>query len=491
MKRTILLLGLLTSLHADIDMNDYTLEKQEFSQGEYFVKFGAFTTHKNAIKAQLRTNFPTKIIYMRDYFSLVSDEFQSRNEAQAVWKKIKKNHKDAYILKLYKKAKIVKPLPTEIKIVKQPSKQEKAIKLYNSRRYEEALMAFDMILIDTPNDINAKIYYAKTLYKLELFKEAKKEFELLSLSPLDAQTKIEMQSYLQAIERKQKRHFFNAMIGIGAGFDDNINLTTDAKTTEYGPYTLINDTNKTESTFGIASLSLSHRYLGESFSIYSSLYNYNEFAHTSDGNDLNFIDISSAFIKKYGNFSLSLPLGFNTSYLDGNEIGYNLYTNPSITYSINKELKTFVQGSFLDNTTKFAENRDFTSIGGSGGIKYTKEKFYGLFGVNIQNISAKEDLRFDVSKDVVSYFAQSRYQLFKTLHFGANGSFTNDSYTEMDSVMGYKREDDILRYGLYMGKSINKNSLLNFKYQHSKNDSNINAYSYDKNTYAVELKYRF
>lgn len=489
MKRTLLLSGLLLSLHADMD--NYVLQKEASTQEKYFIKFAATSNIENARKIQLIIDFPTKIIYMKEYYSLVSDEFQSRHEAKAVWKKVRKAYKDAYIFKLYKKQIIAKPIPKRIKLVKKPNKHQKAITLYNAKRYEEALMAFDMILIDTPNDINAKIYYAKTLYKLSLFKESKKEFELLLLTPLDNQTKKEIQDYLTSIERKQKKHFFNAVIGVGAGHDDNINLATDDKTTQYGPYTLINDTNKTDSTYGLASLSLTHRYMGKFFDLYSSLYSYNEFAHVAEGNDLNFIDISSRVVKSYKNFSVSLPFGLNTSYLDGDDIGYNLYTNPTVTYAINQKLKTFMQASFIDNTTKFAENRDYHAVGGGLGIRYIKDRFQGALGVNIQKFTAKKDLRFDISKDAVSYLAYGKYYLLKGFYVGTDLFFKNDNYSDLDEIMGYKREDEIFRYGLSMGKNITKNTLVNLKYQHTKNSSNINAYSYEKNNYAVEGKYKF
>jgi hypothetical protein len=196
-------------------------------------------------------------------------------------------------------------------------------------------------------------------------------------------------------------------------------------------------------------------------------------------------------VKNYEKFSLSIPFGFNTSYLDGNDIGYNLYTNPSITYAVNKTLKTFAQASFMDNTTKFAENRDYKAVGGGLGIRYNKNRFQGVLGVNIQKFTAKEDLRFDISKDTMSYFAYSKYYFLKDFYLGADLFFKNDNYSDLDGVMGYKREDKIFRYGLSAAKNINKNALLNLKYQHTKNDSNINVYAYEKNNYTVECKYKF
>ncbi len=489
MKQTLLLFGLLLSLHADV--NKYVLQKEDLTQGKYFIKFAACSDIENTRKIQLTTDFPTQIIHMRDYYSLISNEFQNRDKAKIAWKEIKKTHKDAYIFQLYKKQRSIKPLPTPLKLGTGLNKYQKAITLYNAKKYEEALMEFDMILIDTPNDLNAQIYYAKTLYKLSLFKEAKKEFKLLLQTPLDNHTKKEIQSYLTNIEKMRKRSFFNASVEIGIGHDDNINLTTNSKTTHYGPYTLINDTNKTDSTYGMASLSLAHRYIGNFFNIYSSLYNYNEFAHTADGNDLNFVDISSGIGKSYKNFTLFLPIGFNISYLDGDKIGYNLYTNPNLTYTINKALKAYVQTSYLNNTTKFSKNRDYSAVGGGFGIRYNIDKFKSVIGVNIQNFTAKKDLRFDINKEVLSTFANGKYYFTKRFYAGANLYFKKDSYSDLDEVMGYKREDKIVRYGLFTGQDISKNTMLNLQYQHTKNDSNVNAFSYEKNNYAVEYKYKF
>ncbi len=493
MKHAFLLLCLSMSLYANLD--EYTMQKQENSTDKYFIKLAAYLDEDNAKKLQSTVNIPTKIVHMKDYYSLVSDEFNNINEAKQILFNIKKNFEDAYIITLYKKRKkiepiIVKKVPKkEIvkKIIREKSPYEKGIEFYRAKEYEDALMFFDRALIDDENDIDARRYYAKTLYKLSLFKEAKKEFLLLHEISPDK----EIEGYLKNIEKKHKRNFFSTNVSLGAGFDDNINLTTDANTTQYGSLTLINDTKKIDSIYGLATLSLNHRYVGKFFNLYSALYSYNELAHTAKGNDLNFLDANTMIYKKYGNFSISLPLGFNTSYLDGDNIGYNIYTNPNITYNISKTLKTFANISFLDNTSKFAKSRDYTVFGGGFGVRYDKKRFQNVFMTNLQSYSAKKDLRYDISKDVMAVMMQSRYYLFASAYLGANLSFKKDKYRDLDEVMGYKREDEAFSYGAFVGKNITKNILFHFRYKHTKNSSNINVYSYEKNTFALECKYKF
>lgn len=486
MKRVLLLSTLYLSLQADME---YTLEKQAYSREKYFIKIAACSALASAQKIQAKAPFETDIIYMDKYHSLVSPELKDKEQAKKYLKIVRKKFSDAYLITLYKKETLLKPLPQEK--VRKISRLGKAVLLYQHKKYEEALMAFDRIMIESPDDMAAKSYYAKTLYQLGLFVEAENEFKELLNTRLDTQSKREVKKYLASIERKKKRHFYTAEVGVGIGYDDNIDLTTDASTTQYGRFTLINDTNKTSSTFGLATLKLTHRYKRENFDIYSSIYSYNEFAHSAKGNDLNYLDISSGILKRVKNFSIMIPVGFNTSYLEGEDIGYNFYTSPTLTYNNSKHLRTFAQFTYSDNTTKFAEHRDYTMMGAGLGVKYAKNKFQGSLSLSGQKVSAKEDLRYDVSKDVKSLMMQSKYYLFTSLYLAADLILLKDAYSELDEVMGYKREDEMLSLGLSIGKNISKNALLRMRYTHSENESNINAYSYEKNGYTCEFKYKF
>ena len=371
------------------------------------------------------------------------------------------------------------------------SEFKKAVNLYRHKQYEEALAGFDRVLIGDEDDINAKIYYAMTLYKLGIYDEAKKEIEMLLKLDLSQQQKTHLAKLLEAVEEKTKRHFFNATLSLGVGYDDNIDLTTDARTTKYGGLTLINDTNKSDSVHGLASLSLSHRYHGDSFDVVSSLYSYNEFAHSHDGNDMNFLNLSTGILKELDKWSFMLPVGVNAAYLDGDAVAYNIYTNPTISYKVNSGVKTYMQVSYLDNTTKFSTGRDYTMLGANVGLVYAKSSFSTGFQVGFIDVNQKEDLRFDVEKDVLSASVFGKYFIYSKSFIAANVAYMQDKYIKLDRAMGYKREDDSLSAKLSLGRKIGQNALVELGYLYRKNDSNVNAYTYDKNIYTVEYKYKF
>jgi len=368
---------------------------------------------------------------------------------------------------------------------------QKALGYYHDKQYEEALAGFDRVLIDDAYNLNAKIYYAKTLYHLSIYGEAEKVLKEVLKTDLYAREKAQIEKLLEAVEAKTKRDFFTTMLSLGAGYDDNINLTTDARETQYGGLTLINDTNKSNSTYGLASLSLSYRHHAESVDIVSSFYSYNEFAHSSKGNDLNYLNFSTGILKNIDNWSFLLPVGINGSYLDGSHIGYNLYANPMATYAFSKHTKSYIQISYIDNTTKFMAGRDYTMLGANVGVTYAKSEYKAGFYVGIADVNQKEDVRFDVEKDVLSASVFGKYFLFSRSFIATKLAWTQENYKVLDVAMGYKREDDTFSTGLTLGKYIGQNSLVQMDYMHRKNNSNVNAYSYDKNIYSIQYKYKF
>jgi len=312
MKQSFLLFFLLIISHA----NDYYLSKKVFSEKKYYVKVAAFTNQENARKIELSTEFPTQMMMMDKYYSILSQSYDSKSEAQKALTKIQKKFSDAYIITLYKNQQpIQKPV-----IEKKSTHYAQGLYYYKNKQYEEALAAFDRAIIQNPFDIHAKRYYAYTLYNLHFYKEAKKEFHTLLEQSLDTNIKQEIKSYLTQIERKYKKHFYFSSLTVGIGHTDNINLNTDLEITQYGPYALINDTNQTKSTYAVTALTLSHQYKGTYFDLYSRLYNYNELFHTAKGNDLHYLDISSSIIKRYQKFSFIMPLGYNIALLDQHTI---------------------------------------------------------------------------------------------------------------------------------------------------------------------------
>ncbi len=480
------LLMLVFYLFASLDLycDEYSMIKDEnHAKESYFIKIAALNSIKNAKKISLSTDFPTRIIFMRDYYSVISKDFALKEDAKRFLKKVRKKYKKAYLITLYKSTKRKKSIKK-----RKSSPLQDAARLYENKRYEEALAMFDRILIENPTNEKAALYYAKTLYKLKLYKEAKNRFDELLKKPF---AKEEAREYLKKIKKRDKRNFFQTIFSIGAGYDDNVNLNSDKNTTVYGPYTLLNDTSKTKSAYAIAALLLQHGYKAEKFNIDSSFYTYNELLHSAKGNDLNFFDFSIAFSKDFDTFSLILPIGLNYLLLDSKTISYNLYATPRLKYTINRKLAAALFAIYNDNHTKFADNRDYISYGGGFEIKYLHDRLLMQNSVTYEKFDEKKTPRYDINKDLVKFTLLGRYALFTNFYLGSGITYEDHRYKDLDQILGYKREDKkTILYASVMKKLTTRSTAV-IVCRHTDNSSNINIFDYKKNNCSLEYKYRF
>ncbi len=488
-KRLALLVLLATVACASPKPPRYTLTPHSQTQPHYFIKIGAYTDPANAHKLMLSTDFPTQIIHMRDYFSVVSKPVSDIDRAYALLQKIRQHYPDAYIVTLYPKAHASRPGKADNRHRQLFSQ---AYLAYRQKRYEEALVGFDKVVIFYPDDIRARIYYLRTLVALKIYTEAETEAQsLLQQQSLSATECQQVREILSQIASGRKKHFFGGFITVGAGYDDNINLTTDNNTTQYGPYTLINDTRKTKSSYAIVQLRAAHTYKHSSWQLQTALYSYNELFHTASGNDLNFLDISTTWIKSQNHIRWMIPAGFNTSYLDSSQISYNLYTNPTLWYIPEKAWRYSVDMLALDNHSQYASGYDYRLISGGVGITYTGDRYSSGFYLSRQSYEAKEVIRYDVSRDVSQYRFFGEYQLCGSCRAGAGYQSEAVRYSREDPVMGYHREDDKAYYTLYLCYTLTPQTAIKAFYRHTDVSSNVNTFSYTKNNFALLYQKRF
>jgi len=472
--------------------HSYTLEKRAAAQPLYFVKVGTYHYRDNARKEALAADYPLQIIRTRDYYSLVSEPFHEKNGAKVMLQKLRKKYHDAYIITLYRQKSTTKqkrlPRQKSVPQTKRPlSLFSRAIQLYRHNSLEEALVLFDRILIEEPENDYARNYYAKTLMKLGFYDDAEREFQKVH----DTALKNESCRYLRQIAIHRSKAPYKSWFAVGLGYDDNINLTTDKNTTQYGPYLLQNDTHKTKSSYATAAFALSHTKKVKDLTLYTTLYSYNELLHSATGNNLNFFDLSTSLIKKYHRFSLVAPVGANIAWLDGKQVSRNIYTAPAILYQASRHLQLKTSLLLNDNHTAFAKNRDYLLIGGGAGIRYKKERWQASADTGIQRYDAKEHIRYDIAKNLFQGRLSAGYNFKKQYRLALVMGYEAHRFTRRDPVMGYKRRDTKSYYALSLTRNINPKKSVTATYRYTDNRSNINTYSYTKNNYTLTYKQHF
>ncbi|MCH9813906.1 MAG: tetratricopeptide repeat protein [Epsilonproteobacteria bacterium] len=360
---------------------------------------------------------------------------------------------------------------------------------YQSGAYEKALSTFDQILIENPDNQRVRLEYARTLYMMGFYKTAKKEFEVVLSANPPKNVKNNINAYLKKIASMGRKHHFYGAVGIGLTYDDNLGFNTHLETTNYGGLELQNNTDKTKGFYQTLNISFSHLYIGENFNWSNTLHSYNEFQNEEIDN-LNYLSFYSTLSKQQEHFKVSLPLNISTAWLDGSFYNHTLALLP--TLQIQPSNTTLLTMTTKLQVTQFdEEDKDYQTYG-------TQLSFVKLFDKLTLSANGtyesdiRENLvRYDVSRNRILLGTNLYYQLLKKsiLHFGY--LYNSDKYNLIDPALNYHRKDTKHNYNASIKQKLSKKSTATLRYQRLINDSNINTYSYKKNSYSLMYQQSF
>jgi len=459
----------------------------------YSIKLGTYKYLKNAKTDQKKSNFVTYILKGKKFHGLYTGYYKDKYLAEEVLKQVRKHYKSAYITTVTLEKKVPKyieitKLPKTKRVKKDPFKIAK--RYYQLGAYEKALTQFDQILINEPDNNLARLEYARTLFKLGFYKDAAVEFKTVLKTDPPRIVQNNINRYLKKIKGMSRKQYFYGSIGIDLTYDDNLGFNTYLPTTIYGGLELQNDTNRTKGFYENLNFTISHLYIGEFFNWSNILYSYNEFQN-EDIDNLNFISFYSTISKKYTNFKVLLPSSINKSWLDGKSYNQTISFKPEIQIepSTNTQIALNIKLQSRDFSTN--SEKSYKTYGTQLSLIKLFDKLTLYASGGLENDVREKKVRYDVSRDRILLSTRVYYQLLKKslIHFGYLYNF--DRYSIIDPALGFKREDKKSQYSASFKQQLSKNSSTTLSYNKLINDSNINAYSYKKNSYTLSYKHNF
>jgi tetratricopeptide (TPR) repeat protein len=288
----------------------------------------------------------------------------------------------------------------------------------------------------------------------------------------------------EVIKEQQTRSApYNLYLELGLVYDDNVNLAVDENiftgeedfaATFYfsGKYKFVNTLN---------------RKLGVGYSHYQSFYQ-----------DLSEFDLTAAMPSLFYQERVSSELYLSFNYLpthywvDGDHYLRRNQLSPSLMYRLDnsKGLRLaydFRKDDYFD---------DVLNRSGNGNI-FKVDFITMLFNKNgdltvgalYENQGASNP---DYEYELLRAHFDFSYALPREWKLVVKGIFYRKDYDNNDSMAGYQREDDRISVGLELSRPVfYKWLLVQAKYYHTNNDSNINSYSYKKNVAGLSLITKF
>jgi len=369
--------------------------------------------------------------------------------------------------------------------------------LFATGDYEAAVMAFERVLMQQPQNSRARLELGQSYLRLGVLNLAQSYFtEVLATNPPPAvRQNIEM--LLTEIRKAQRQHFFSGALALGVHWDSNVNVApvTSTITLPILPNAPLSLASEVEDSMLSLTLSLQHLYRqhGTDWAWKSNLLNYNAFYAREHGHDINYLSLSSGLLLDRAASSTELAAVYE--YMDK---GYEHHLSaPGLQFSYIKRLHPQLYASFgskmLYKKYQQAPQRDALMLNANAGViamlagcRLTLRLDYERENVRGSSITADEESYKKLAGSI-----QLDRQL--SVRFGVYGRYRYEQrdYDGIYSAFNDWRVDRVSQYMLGGNWRLSDSLSLDLSHTLTESGSNLALYQYRRQVTALTAAWRF
>lgn len=353
------------------------------------------------------------------------------------------------------------------------------------QRYDEAMAAFDRVLILNPNHTRTHLELARLYYEQKQLEMAHLELNTVLSTQLPNDVRDSAMAFKRKIDDSLSPHRFSGALVLGGGYDSNVN--NDIGNREFTIPSLnlpISGNTKEKDGYGFSTFVFNHGYdFGEKggWSLENSFIAYDKLYSQSSQNNLVLFSLASAPTWNENELKVALPMMFDRVYIDGKGYLYNIGLGIKNGYLIDSFSMieggyTFKRGYYHENTYDVNSHLIFADYRRIIGDNLFSLALHAAYGIN-QEV---ESVRTDVAYNELTYGFELSKELTKSLRSSLGYTRANARYQDVDSAFLTKRKDDIDTYEVSVSYSLQKNLALSTNVSYSDHQSNHTPYDYTK-----------
>jgi len=366
-------------------------------------------------------------------------------------------------------------------------------------KFQEAYSAFERVLIIQPNHTRARLEFARTLYMLKMYEDAKMEFQKVRNSNVPDPIKQNIDLFLTQIEKATQRHALSQVLMFGIQYDSNVNSVYG---TEYLLPTTIGDiainSEKKSDHFFEQMYMANHRYdFGDTggYSWDSTFLLYAQQYDETHSKNIEFSSLTTGPTYAASKYSFSIPLSYerlryaSETYLHAGSLGFKYTRFLSDTLMFNNAYTYKIKRNLISGNEKSDSNIKDVSVGFykiltdkssiNSTVTYAEERKDNS-GIDVNVAKDKKGLNLTYSYTFNELYKSS----IAYLHEESN-------YKQENALFGSQREDITNNITLALIRTLSKNSSVNVKYTKGNTNSNQAEYQYDKDIYGLNYMYQF
>lgn len=364
---------------------------------------------------------------------------------------------------------------------------------YESGNYNDALAAYERVLISQPEHMKARVELARTYFVMRMYEQAEIEFTTVLLHPIPEGVRKTINEYMKKIEDAREKHMLNAMLTLTAQDDSNIN-NGNSYLANLGGGDSISDRSLTGYLALIHTYKLAERdtYWVTNANIYTQQYG------VENDYDVTYPFVETGWQMKKKDYVLSVLGG-----LEALEYGHEAtFNGKSLALAYDRQLS---RNEVLSTKLKMTD-REYVKAAHAGRDSVTTElngrwqkvQPSGAIYTATASISVekeKEDLRTDVSNNTYklgfNYYDKIVEKISYSAYYNFKARQNHDTTTIATLNIDSKRSDTAHTIGASLINELDKRSYLTFYVNHTKNISNQELFDYDKTVAGVSYSINF
>ena len=351
-------------------------------------------------------------------------------------------------------------------------------------RAEEAMGAYERVLMLTPDDQEARLQLAK-LYansdRMALTKQLSEDSE-------DYKLTTEERTTISALIIEDSE-LFTVSVNLGIGYDSNINVSP-------GDLDLPISSKEIGSRFVRFQATLSHTHYFESM---EDVYMRSSAAMLYQSNEESYYNLFAGLVNtgigyKGKSYDIFVPLEYSRMYYLEYDLMESIGVKPSMNYVFSSSLvgninAKYTKRSYLQETDK---KRDDSVLGVGMGL-------YWLLGDNMVYVKAdyneyhakySDPLPF-VEKSAAGFVTGFIYQIDYKLKASGEYSYRHTSYNDTIPESEDERSDDYHKLGINLSRTITEDMEGSLAYSYTVNESNYYLAEYHKHVIMCNLNYKY
>jgi len=359
-------------------------------------------------------------------------------------------------------------------------------------KYDEAMAAYDRVLILDTKNIRAHLEIARIYYILKEYSLALSELDIVLKHKLPAKVKQNILSFKQTVLQtqhdKRQKLFFAENFSFGISYDDNVNNDIGNVSFLIPAYNIFLEGNHKKAD----------SYLFVNGRV-NSFYDFGERGGWGIAAALSLYDSSNKRFKRYNStmlattitpifatteYKIEFPFTYNKLFLDGKSNSYTYSLGISGSYFINPT--SLLSSSYTYSSLRNSDNSQYNYRTDSLSISYQKSLGKTPLKISLSTgyqkyTKATNSTRTDISGYALNYNLKLSRKIYKKLSGYIGYSYFTKKYKDVDVLFQNKREDSQKSYSAGLTYAYSKTFKILLNGQSLKNHSNQKIFNYDKN----------